>query len=47
MYTLAKPKQAAWNKKRMKKGNFSMEQKFMGDLTETPSHAWLRAHPNT
>jgi hypothetical protein len=28
-----------------KKGKFPIEQKAMGQLTETPSHAWLRVHP--
>jgi hypothetical protein len=31
----------------MKKGKFSMEQKSMGELTETLGHAWLRVHPKT
>jgi hypothetical protein len=31
----------------MKKGKLPMEQKAMGELTETPGHAWLRVHPNT
>jgi hypothetical protein len=47
VYTLANPKQAAWTDKSMKKGKFPMEQKAMGELTETPSHAWSRVHPNT
>jgi hypothetical protein len=44
---LADPKQPAWIDKKHKKGKFPMEQKAMGELTETPSHAWLRVCPNT
>jgi hypothetical protein len=44
---LADPKQPAWTEKSMKKGNFPMKQKAMGELTKTPSHAWPRVHPNT
>jgi hypothetical protein len=44
---LADPKQPAWTDKSMKKGKLSMEQKAMGELTETPGHAWPRVHPNT
>jgi hypothetical protein len=29
----------------MKKGKFLMEQKDMGQLTETPGHAWPRVRP--
>jgi hypothetical protein len=32
-------------KKARKKGKLSMEQKAMGQLTETPNHAWPRVHP--
>jgi hypothetical protein len=31
----------------MKKGNFLTEQKDMGELIETPNHAWSRVHPKT
>jgi hypothetical protein len=31
----------------MKKGKLSMEQKDMGELTETPSHAWPMVRPKT
>jgi hypothetical protein len=31
----------------MKKGKLPMEQKAMGELTETIDHAWQRVHPNT
>jgi hypothetical protein len=47
VYTLADPKQSAWTDKNMKKGKFPMKQKSMGELTETPDHAWPRVHPNT
>jgi hypothetical protein len=47
MYTLDDPKQPAWTDKRMKKGKFSTKQKAMGELTETPGHAWSRVQPNT
>jgi hypothetical protein len=47
MYTLADPKQLAWIDKSMKKGKLSMEQKAMGELTETSGHAWTRVRPNT
>jgi hypothetical protein len=47
MYTLADPKQPAWTNKSMKKGKLPMEQKAMGELTETPGHAWPRVRPNT
>jgi hypothetical protein len=47
MYTLADPKQPAWIDKSMKKGKFPMKQKSMGELTETPRHAWTRVRPNT
>jgi hypothetical protein len=30
----------------MKKGKLSTEHITLGELTETPSHAWLRVHPN-
>jgi len=45
MYTLADPKQPTWTDKSMKKGKLSMEQKAMGQLNETPGHAWLRVCP--
>jgi hypothetical protein len=44
---LADPKQPAWTNISMKKGKLLMEQKSMGELTETPGHAWPRVHPNT
>jgi hypothetical protein len=31
----------------MKKAKLPMEQKAMGDLTETLGHAWPRVLPNT
>jgi hypothetical protein len=47
VYTLANPKQPTWTEKIIKKGKLPTEQKSMGELTETPSHAWLRVRPNT
>jgi hypothetical protein len=44
---LADPKQLVWTNKNMKKGKSPMEQKYMGELTKTPGHAWPRVHPNT
>jgi len=31
----------------MKKGKLPTEQKDMGELTETPDHAWMRVCPKT
>jgi hypothetical protein len=31
----------------MKKGKLLTEHTTLGELTETPGHAWLRVHPNT
>jgi hypothetical protein len=44
---LADPKQPVWTDKGMKKGKLLMEQKYMGELTETLDHAWSRVRPNT
>ena len=47
VYTLAYLKQPTWTDKSTKKGNFPMKHTTLGELTETPGHAWLRVRPNT
>jgi hypothetical protein len=47
VYMLADLKQPVWTYKSTKKGKLSMEHTALGELTETPGHAWPRVHPNT
>jgi hypothetical protein len=47
VYTLVDLKQPAWTDKSTKKGKLPMEHTALGELTETPIHAWLRVRPNT
>jgi hypothetical protein len=47
VYTLADLKQPAWTYKSKKKGKLPMEHIALGELTETPGHAWPRVRPNT
>jgi hypothetical protein len=47
VYTLADLKQPTWTDKSTKKGKLLMEHTALGELTETPDHAWPRVCPNT
>jgi hypothetical protein len=47
VYMLANLKQPMWTDKSTKKGKLSTKHTALGELTETPSHAWPRVHPNT
>jgi hypothetical protein len=45
--TLAGPLQPVFAFRITKNGKLPTGQKDMGQLTETPSHAWSRVHPKT
>ena len=47
VYTLADLKQPMCTYKSMKKGKLLIEHTALGELNETPSHAWPRVCPNT
>jgi hypothetical protein len=47
VYMLANLKQPVCTYKSTKKGKFLMEHAALGELTETPGHAWPRVRPNT